>query len=259
MKAIERQWASMNIIRFLKTVILLGVAVFICGIGLAQPMPSSARATAALNTQKPVMRSQLASKGLALGSPVFFRIVKTENGGGRNGYLEAFVKGSSGAFTYFKRWDICTWSGRLGPKIKQGDGQSPEGFYFVKPNSLNPHSQYHLSFNLGYPNAYDRAHGRTGDFLMVHGKCASIGCYAMTDKGIEEIYTLLYAALENGQPFVRVHIFPFPMTDENMARFPSDKNAAFWRNLKTGWDMFEMKGKPPNVEVSNKLYVFNQE
>lgn len=249
----------MNNIRFLKTAILLGVAVFICGIGSAQHMPSSARATAALNTQKPVMRSQLASKGLALGSPVFFRIVKTENGRGRNGYLEAFVKGNSGTFTYFKRWDICTWSGRLGPKLEQGDGQSPEGFYFVKPNSLNPSSQYHLSFNLGYPNAYDRAHGRTGDFLMVHGKCASIGCYAMTDKGIEEIYTLLYAALENGQPFVRVHIFPFPMTDENMARFPSDKNVAFWRNLKTGWDMFEMTGKPPKVEVSNKLYVFNQE
>jgi len=125
------------------------------------------------------------------------------------------------------------YSGELGPKFKQGDGQSPEGFYFVKPGQMNPYSSYHLSFDLGYPNTYDRAHGRTGDYLMVHGDCVSIGCYAMTDAGIEEIYTLMGAALKGGQPFVRVHAFPFPMTEENLKRHEGNKNIEFWKNLKS--------------------------
>ena len=122
---------------------------------------------------------------------------------------------------------------------------------------MNPHSSYHLSFNLGYPNAYDRAHGRTGDFLMVHGKCVSIGCYAMTDQGIEEIYTLMNAAFEGGQPFVRVHIFPFVMSDENLAAHDTDNNIDFWKNLKQGWDAFEQYQRPPNVEVVSKAYSFD--
>jgi murein L,D-transpeptidase YafK len=122
---------------------------------------------------------------------------------------------------------------------------------------MNPLSNYHLSFNLGYPNSYDRLHGRTGSALMVHGSCVSIGCYAMTDKGIEEIFTLADAALCNGQPFFRVHIFPFPMTEENMRKHVNSKWYEFWKNLKEGYDFFEEGGhNPPNVEVKNKQYVF---
>ena len=196
-------------------------------------------------------------KGVSLGNPVFLRITKTQSLTDKQGKLEAFIENDNGTFIAFKTWDICTYSGKLGPKLKQGDRQSPEGFYFVKPNQMNPYSSYHLSFNLGYPNAYDRAHDRTGDFLMVHGDCVSIGCYAMTDEGIEEIYTLVGAALKGGQPFVRVHAFPFPMTDENLLAHKDNPNHAFWKNLKTGWDWFETNKQPPNVDVAQKRYIFS--
>ena len=152
---------------------------------------------------------------------------------------------------------MCTWSGALGPKLKEGDGQSPEGFYFIKPSSLNPNSSYHLSFNLGFPNAYDRAHGRTGSYLMVHGDCVSIGCYAMTDEGIEKIYAGVEGAFAGGQSFIRVHVFPFEMTEQNLAAKSENPNHGFWTNLKTGWDWFERERIPPNLSVANKTYRFS--
>lgn len=241
-----------------KAVALLGATAFLLSAGACDAkVPSSKRAEAAIAAKTPELRTQMQAKGLAFGQPIFLRIVKTKTGQGRDGYLEAFVEDDTGRFQLFKTWDICTWSGRLGPKLKQGDRQSPEGFYFVKPGQMNPNSSYHLSFNIGYPNAYDRAHGRTGDFLMVHGDCVSIGCYAMTDEGIEEIYSLMQAAFDGGQPFVRVHIFPFPMTDENLARRSGDINADFWQNLKQGWDVLESHGRPPNVDVISKTYAFD--
>ena len=218
---------------------------------------TSARSDKAIATWTPKLETALAAKNLTLGNPVFFRILKTQNGEAGGGKLQAYIESSDGTFTHFKSWEICTFSGALGPKEKQGDGQSPEGFYFVTPARLNPHSSYHLSFNLGYPNAFDRAHDRTGDFLMVHGDCVSIGCYAMTDEGIEEIYTLLVSALKGGQPFVRVHAFPFEMSQTNMDKHNTSPNYAFWKNLKEGWDHFEFTGRPPNVEVKDKRYVFD--
>lgn len=199
---------------------------------------------------------------LADDSEIFLRIIKmpTPNSWpGKNvGTLEAFSRSGNGDFTLYKTWPICTYSGRLGPKLKQGDRQSPEGFYYINKGRLNPNSSYHLSFNLGYPNAYDRAHGRTGDFLMVHGDCVSIGCYAMTDDGIEEIYDLVEAALDNGQAFIRVHAFPFPMTDENLETMRGNLNHKFWSNLKQGWDWFEIHDEPPDVNVQAKRYVFSK-
>lgn len=197
--------------------------------------------------------------GLSLGSPVFIRIIKSDTATSENGILEFFVEGDDAQFHLFKTWPICNWSGNIGPKLKQGDRQAPEGFYFVRPSQLNPNSSYHLSFNLGYPNAFDRAHGRTGDYLMVHGNCVSIGCFAMTDDGMEEIYTLVHSAFENGQPFIRVHSFPFPMTDANLLRRKQSQNYDFWNNLQDGWAAFEKDRRPPNVTVKNKAYHFNRE
>lgn len=248
--------------------IFMGVAVFLWAEGrpvpsdalaqAASPLvtPSSARSRKAIARNTERLSQSLSQKNMSLGDPLFIRIIKTTREQSRKGRLEVFVKRDSGEFSLFKSYDICTWSGQLGPKLKQGDGQSPEGFYFVRPAQMNPNSSYHLSFNLGYPNAYDRTHGRTGDFLMVHGACASIGCYAMTDAVIEEIYTLMAAAFENGQPFVRTHIFPFPMTDDALAGHSGNKNAEFWRNLKQGWDWFETHNEPPNVTVSSGVYAF---
>lgn len=242
----------------LKTIkIIFGLVVFLAAPASAAEMAETQRSQKAEARYTVPLTKALKKKALSLGDPVFIRITKMQSRSDKQGKLEAFVENSDGDFVLFKTWDICTYSGQLGPKLKQGDGQSPEGFYFVKPAQMNPYSSYHLSFNLGYPNSYDRAHSRTGNYLMVHGDCVSIGCYAMTDEGIEEIYTLMGAALKDGQPFVRVHVFPFPMTDKNLGRHKNNPNHDFWENLKTGWDWFEEKNHPPNVNVTEKRYVFS--
>lgn len=208
----------------------------------------------------PDVAQALKAKGLSLGSPVFLRVIKSpspKNGHIENGVLEVYVKSHEGQYVLFKSYDICAASGTQGPKMKTGDGQSPEGFYFVSASRFNPWSSYHLSLNLGYPNSFDRAHNRTGNYLMVHGNCVSIGCYAMTDAGIEEIYTLAYKAVANGQKIVRVHAFPFPMTQTNMEAAKGSPHYSFWKNLKQGWDWFETKHIPPNVNVSHGEYIFS--
>lgn len=149
---------------------------------------------------------------------------------------------------------ICYFSGRLGPKLKEGDQQSPEGFYKVSARQMNPNSTYHLSFNLGFPNKFDRANGRTGNYLMVHGNCVSIGCYAMTDEKIEEIYTLASAAFKNGQKRFQVHIFPFRMTEQNMQTHQKSEWLSFWKNLKQGYDFFETNKTVPKITVIDRKY-----
>ena len=182
---------------------------------------------------------------------VFLRIFKEES------ELEVWAEQGE-RYTLVKTYPVCKWSGELGPKLKEGDRQSPEGFYQVRLGSLNPNSNYHLSFNLGFPNSFDRAHGRTGSYLMVHGRCSSIGCYAMTDQGIEEIYRIVETALKSGQRAVPVHIFPFRMTDANLERYAGSQWIEFWRNLKQGYDAFEADRRPPSVTVTEKSYRISQ-
>lgn len=199
----------------------------------------------------PDMKTVLSEKGLALGSPVFIRAFKEER------ELEFFIENkASGKFELFRTYPIAAASGVLGPKLAEGDRQVPEGFYFSGAKDMNPNSSFHLSFNINYPNAYDRAHGRTGSFIMIHGSNVSIGCLAMTDEKIEEIYALCQAALDKGQPFFRIHVFPFRMTPERMEKAAESPHLPFWENLKTGYDIFEKNRVPPNVTVSEKLYVF---
>ena len=217
---------------------------------LAQDMPESQRGNRAIAAKAPLLETALAEKELTLGSPIFLRIFKEEK------ELEVWVK-KGDTFSLFKTYPICYYSGKLGPKTKQGDLQSPEGFYFVTPQRLNPWSSFHLSMNMGYPNAYDRAKGYTGNYLMIHGDCVSIGCYAMTDEAIEEIYTLAHKALENGQGYFRVHSFPFRMTSTKMAAVAAKPWFEFWSNLKQGYDWFEEKKLPPNVTVAQGRYQFN--
>lgn len=220
-------------------------------------IPTSDRAERSIEKVEPSLKKQLAGKGLEYGAPIFIRIFK------QPGVLELWVEANDGKFKLFKSYDICTFSGDLGPKLKEGDKQSPEGFYFVNAGRLNPNSRFHLSFNLGYPNAYDRHHKRTGSALMVHGNCVSIGCYAMTDAYINEIYALAVAALKGkdvgkaGQPFFRVHSFPFKLDQETLDKHKSNEWYGFWQNLKQGYDYFEQHKRPPNVEVKNGQYVFD--
>lgn len=197
------------------------------------------------------LKTSLAEKNLKLGSPIFIRAFKEER------ILELYIQNeTSKKFELFNTYPIAGASGKLGPKLAEGDLQVPEGFYFVRPGDMNPNSAFHLSFNIGYPNAYDRAHNRTGTFIMIHGSNISVGCLAMTDEKIEEIYALADAALNNGQPFFRVHIFPFRMTEERMTQAADNQWIEFWKNLKTGHDLFEQNKIPPNVTVAEKQYAF---
>ncbi|MEO8421613.1 MAG: murein L,D-transpeptidase family protein [Hyphomicrobium sp.] len=195
--------------------------------------------------------SMLGRKGMDSASPMFVRIFKEES------ELEVWKARDDGRFYHYKTYPICNWSGNVGPKTALGDKQAPEGFYRVSNTQMNPNSNYYLAFNLGYPNAYDRAWQRTGDALMVHGKCKSVGCYAMTDALIEEIYTLARESLKGGQESFEVHAFPFRMTEANMARYQGNENVPFWKTLKQGYDFFEKYRLPPTVAVCEKRYVVN--
>jgi murein L,D-transpeptidase YafK len=190
------------------------------------------------------------ARGTTPAAPILIRTFKKE------AELEVWKKGRDGRFALLKSFPICRWSGQLGPKRRQGDRQAPEGFYSVTPKQMNPNSAYHLSFDLGFPNAYDRAHGATGAYLMVHGVCSSAGCYAMTDAQIEEIYAIAREAFAGGQEAFQVQAFPFRMTAQNMARHRLDPNIDFWRQLKEGSDRFEAIGEEPTVGVAGGRYVF---
>ncbi|MGH8107047.1 MAG: L,D-transpeptidase family protein, partial [Arenimonas sp.] len=205
---------------------LLFTLLFVFG----NPAFAQTRAEQAATRVKPILVTSLAEKKLSYGNAVFIRIFKAEKD------LELWVKQGE-QFVLFKTYPICTFSGRLGPKTRQGDNQAPEGFYRVGLGQLNPFSSYHLSFNLGYPNEYDRVNQRTGDFLMVHGNCVSIGCYAMGDAAIEEIYTLMEAALRNGQSNIDVHVFPFRY-DSTRINWQRSEWQSFWNDLKVGFDAF---------------------
>jgi murein L,D-transpeptidase YafK len=196
-----------------------------------------------------VLDRRLAESRLILGAPVHIRIFKAEF------ELELWML-RDGRFVRLATYPICRWSGGLGPKLREGDRQAPEGFYMVDAGALNPNSRWHRSFNIGFPNALDRAHGRTGTFLMVHGGCGSVGCYAMTDPVIDEIWRIVTAALGKGQARIPLHIFPFRMTDANMALVRDHPWIDFWRDLKAGHDHFEATLLPPRVTVCGGRYQF---
>ena len=198
---------------------------------------------------RPKLETRLSEKQLTYGAPIFLRIFKESS------ELELWIQADRG-YRHFETYRICNYSGGLGPKLREGDGQSPEGFYRVRAAQLNPCSSYHLSFNLGFPNDYDRAHGRTGSLLMVHGNCVSIGCYAMTDAKIEEIYALAEASLRAGAESFPVHIFPFRMTADAMERHKDSRWFGEWSNFKAGYDYFEAHRRPPTVAVRGGRYVF---
>ncbi|WP_425373523.1 L,D-transpeptidase family protein [Phyllobacterium leguminum] len=199
--------------------------------------------------QKIVMKMK--AKGMTTTSPILIRIFKEE------GQLEVWKRKDNGRYDIITSYDICKWSGKLGPKYIEGDRQAPEGFYTVRPAQMNPKSSYYLAFNIGFPNAYDRVNGRTGQHLMVHGACSSSGCYSMSDEQVAEIYAFARDAFRGGQAGFQIQAFPFRMTAANMARYRNDLNYPFWKMLKEGHDHFEVNKVPPKVDVCEKRYEFN--
>lgn len=201
----------------------------------------------------PHLVKKMEAKGMTAASPIMVRFFKREN------VAEVWKETDTGRYDLLAEYEICKWSGALGPKFQEGDRQAPEGFYSVKPWQMNPKSDYHLAFNIGFPNVYDRSHGRTGSHLMVHGACSSAGCYSMTDDLIEEIYSLARESFEGGQRAFQVQAYPFRMTPENMADNKDSPHFEFWRMLKEGHDHFEITRTPPKVDVCGRRYVFNRE
>ncbi|WP_046801824.1 murein L,D-transpeptidase family protein [Agrobacterium sp. LC34] len=197
--------------------------------------------------------AEMSKKGMKPESPVLVRIFKQES------ELEVWKINGTGRYALLKTYPMCRWSGKLGPKKANGDRQAPEGFYHVSRGMLNPKSQYYVSFNLGYPNRLESALGYTGEALMVHGACSSSGCYALTDQGVGEIYSVVSRALASGQERFQVQAYPYRMTPENMALHKDDGNLPFWRTLKEGYDAFELTKQQPKVSVCGRRYVFNTE
>ncbi len=193
------------------------------------------------------LNERLQTAGFAPFAPIFMRLFKREF------ELELWVKRGDG-FQHFATYPVCNWSGRLGPKLREGDRQAPEGFYAVDAKALNPQSRWHRSFNLGFPNAFDRANARTGSLLMVHGGCSSIGCFAMTNAIIDELWEAITGALANGQKRIHVHVFPFRMTTDAMTATATHDAAPFWQTLKRGYDAFETTGQLPEISVCGRRY-----
>jgi murein L,D-transpeptidase YafK len=199
----------------------------------------------------PKLIAAMTEKDMDLQSPILIRLFKQE------AEVEVWKQDRSGKFAILKTYPICRWSGDLGPKVREGDRQAPEGFYAISPAQMNPQSAYYLSFNTGYPNAYDKALGHTGSQLMVHGDCSSRGCYAMTDEQIAEIYSLGRESFFGGQKSFQFQAFPFRMTPINMAKHRNNPNMAFWKMIKEGYDHFEVTRQEPKVDFCEKKYVFD--
>jgi murein L,D-transpeptidase YafK len=210
-----------------------------------KPLP--AKATREL---PPELLSLLQQKKMPKYSPIVVRVFKEE------AELEVWKQDTSGVFQILKTYPICRWSGDLGPKLWEGDRQTPEGFYTITPELMNPNSDYYLAINVGYPNSFDKANNRNGSLLMIHGDCSSSGCYAMTDEQISEIYSLARDSLL-GRPTFQVQAYPFRLTPANLARHRNSPNLAFWKMLKIGNDHFETTHLEPKVDVCNRLYVFD--
>ncbi|WP_249141436.1 murein L,D-transpeptidase family protein [Bradyrhizobium liaoningense] len=199
----------------------------------------------------PKLLAAMTEKDMDLQSPILVRLFKQE------AELEVWKQTRSGQFALLKTYPICRWSGDLGPKVREGDRQAPEGFYSINPGQMNPQSAYYLSFNTGYPNAFDKALGRTGSQLMVHGDCSSRGCYAMTDEQIAEIYSLGRESFFGGQKAFQLQAYPFKMTPVNMAKHRNNPNMPFWKMIKEGYDHFEVTRQEPKVDFCEKKYVFD--
>jgi murein L,D-transpeptidase YafK len=205
----------------------------------------------AMKELSPEMLGLLAQKNMPKESPILVRLFKEES------ELEVWKQDSAGQYQLLKVYPICRWSGELGPKKAEGDRQAPEGFYAITPGLMNPNSNYYLAINIGFPNAYDKANGYSGAFLMIHGDCSSRGCYAMTDEQIGEIYSLAREAFLGGQKEFQIQAYPFRMTAANLARHRDNPNMPFWKMLKEGNDHFEVTHLEPKVDVCEKHYVFD--
>lgn len=195
------------------------------------------------------LQRELPLLGVSVGNPVLIRTFKKES------RLEMWVKpDASKRYILFRTYPICYYSGDLGPKRRTGDKMTPEGFYAIRSRGMNPYSRFHLSMDIGYPNAYDRQHGRTGSLLMIHGACDAVGCFAMNNDQIEQIYYLVEQALKQGADEVPVYAFPFHLTADNLGAHKNHQWYGFWTQLQAGYQLFNRERVPLKVGLANGHY-----
>lgn len=213
------------------------------------------RVAVALRDKEALLKNNLAGKGINSDDlQVLFVAYKDLD------RLEVYAKQTkSKTFTHIEDYQICKRSGVLGPKKAEGDKQVPEGFYYI--DRFNAKSLYHLSLGLNYPNELDQNLGYTGSDIFIHGKCETIGCMPMTDDLIKEIYLYALWAKQAGQEQIPVYIFPFQMTDENIAKYDTEvdeSTVVFWRNLQQGYTMFQERPRELRYHVQEGKYVFDK-
>ena len=236
------------LVRLSQGIALLATLALLSGCSLERREQSSSRA--AQSTIPTETLAAMDSIGTDRNQPILIRAFKKES------EIEIWKRTRAGTYALMKTYPVCRWSGRLGPKTREGDRQVPEGFYTVTPGQMNPNSAMWLSFNVGYPNPMERALGRTGGDIMVHGTCSSRGCYAMTNEQMDEIYAVMREAFQGGQKVVQFQSYPFRMTAENLAKFRNDPNMPFWKNLKEGSDRFEVTKREMAVNYCGTRYTF---
>lgn len=226
---------------------VLSGALVLAGCNDDAYLPRNSRHWVALS---PEIQNKMSEMGLSKASPILIRAYKKES------ELEIWKADNSGEYKLLHTYPICRWSGQLGPKKVEGDRQVPEGFYSITPAMMNPNSSFYLSFNVGYPNAFDRQLGRNGSHIMVHGACSSRGCFSMTDRQIADIYAMARESFSGGQQAIQMQSLPFRFTAENLAKYRADENLPFWKNLKEGADHFEVTKREVQVAACNGKYRF---
>lgn len=201
------------------------------------------------------LKKEFEKKGLTYPAKyIFLRSFKLDS------ELEIWVKNKpTDTFRLFKSYRVCTLSGKMGPKRKEGDMQVPEGFYYI--NDFNPNSNYHLSLGINYPNFSDKVLSdpkKPGKEIYIHGSCLTIGCIPLTDEFIDEVYILAVNAKNAGQDFIPVHVFPIKFGNTRSMDYlgsvtlTDSTSQRFWVDLKGAYDYFEKHHRLPVVMVDSK-------
>ncbi len=196
-----------------------------------------------------LLAAEFAAKDLKLGSPVFIRIYKNTS------RMELWVQ-QGARYALFKTYGICRWAGGLGPKMHEGDNQSPEGLYHISSEDLIVNPRWHRAMNINYPNRFDVMNGRGGSGILIHGKCASVGCFAIQDANVEEVYDAVRAALHNGQARIPVLALPFSFAKYAPAVEDTAKMNDFWSDLRRADILFDRDRLPPTAYVCDGRYYF---
>jgi murein L,D-transpeptidase YafK len=217
------------------------------------PSRSSARVAAARQAKEETVKALFEGAGVEFPPhQLLLRVFKDED------LMEVWAGPREGKLRLITRYQICAASGSAGPKRKQGDWQVPEGFYTI--DAFNDHSSYYLSMRISYPNRSDRILGhpkRPGSAIMIHGNCVSIGCLAMSDERMQEIW-LMADGLRQQKRKIHVHIFPGRDLNTYIAAMPNVDLKAFWKNLQEGYESFETNRRIPRVKVDKKgRYLFS--